>query len=332
MDRRYTRRFFVHHLVGTASLLLLPASGIHGAPPTRIRRIGFLIGAGFDAQIAAFRGELRRLGYVEGVNIVVETRLSRPNSPDLPRQAAELAGMNLELVVAAALPSALAVRAVNPTMPMVIGTCPGMVSNGFAQSLERPGGNVTGMDELPPGLTAKRLTLMKTAAPRVSRVALLSTTPGRGGHERQLADAEAVAPTLGVRVKPYRAASLSELQDALAAIATDGMDGLATFQGALSLNNRKLIVDFAAEHRLPAIYQATLFAEAGGLMAWAPDLVEQFRVAARYVDQILRGANPGNLSIRHPARYYLTINVGAAKAMNLALPQALLNEADRLVN
>ncbi len=239
--------------------------------------------------------------------------------------------MDLELIVAAALPSALAVRAVSSAMPMVIGTCPGMVSNGFAQSLEHPGGNVTGMDELPPGLTGKRLTLLKTAAPGVSRVALLSTTPGRGGHERQLADAYTIAATLGISVKPYRATSLSELQSALAAIATDGMDGLASFQGALSLNNRKLIVDFAAEHRLPAVYQATLFAEAGGLMAWAPDLVQQFRIAARYVDQILRGANPGDLPIRHPARYYLTINAGAAKAMNLVLPQALLNEADRLV-
>ncbi len=331
MDRHCTRRSFVQHSGGAACSLLLPASGLHAARPARIRRIGFLIGAGFDPQIAAFKSELRRLGYVEGENIVVETRLSRPNSADLPVQAAELAAMDLELIVAAALPSALAVRAVSSAMPMVIGTCPGMVSNGFAQSLEHPGGNVTGMDELPPGLTGKRLTLLKTAAPGVSRVALLSTTPGRGGHERQLADAYTIAATLGISVKPYRATSLSELQSALAAIATDGMDGLASFQGALSLNNRKLIVDFAAEHRLPAVYQATLFAEAGGLMAWAPDLVQQFRIAARYVDQILRGANPGDLPIRHPARYYLTINAGAAKAMNLVLPQALLNEADRLV-
>ena len=109
---------------------------------------------------------------------------------------------------------------------------------------------------------------------------------------------------------PYRAASLSELQSALAAIAADAVDGLVSFQGALSLNNRKLIVDFAAEHRLPAMNQATLFAEAGGLMAWAPDLVEQFRIVARYVDQILKGAKPGDLPIRHPVRHYLTGTFG----------------------
>jgi ABC-type uncharacterized transport system substrate-binding protein len=110
--------------------------------------------------------------------------------------AAELAQMDLALIVAAALPFALAVRKANPSMPMVIATCPGMVSNGFAQTLDRPGGIYTGMDELPPGVTARRLSLLKTAAPAVTRVALLSTTPGRGGHEAQVADAEAAAPAL----------------------------------------------------------------------------------------------------------------------------------------
>ena len=245
--------------------------------------------------------------------------------------AAELAHMDLELIVAGALPFALEVRTANPAMPMVIATCPGMISNGFAQSLEHPGRNVTGMDELPPGVTAKRLTLLKTAAPKVSSVALLSTTPGRGGHEMQLADAEQAATALGISVKPYRATSLGELQNAFAAIVNDGMDGLLNFQGGLSLANRQLIVDFAAEHRLPAIYQATLFAEAGGLMSWAPNLENQYRMAARYVDKILRGANPGDLPITHPPNYYLTISAGAARRLGLTLPQVLLAQAERVL-
>src|SRR5437773_2095053 len=160
--------------------------------------------------------------------------------------------------------------------------------------------------ELPPGVTAKRLKLLKIAAPHVSRIALLSTTPGRGGHEVQLADAQQTAVDLGVSVKPYRAASLRELEVALTALVDDGMQGIANFQGGLSVINRQLIVDFAAKHRLPAMYQATMFAEAGGLMAWAPDLEEQYRVAARYVDQILKGASPGDLPIRYPSGYFLT--------------------------
>lgn len=304
---------------------------MHDTRRRRARSIGFVIGADYPQLVAAFKEELRRLGYVEGESLIVEMRQSQPNGSDLPEMCAELGRMDLKLVVAAALSIAIEVRKANSAIPMVIATCPGMVSNGFAQTLEHPGGNVTGMDELPPGLTTKRLTLLKTAAPRVSHVALLSTTPGHGGHEMQLADAEQSATALGIKVVPYRATSLGELQNALAAIVSDGMDGLLSFQGGLALTNRQLIVDFAAKRRLPAVYQATLFAEAGGLMAWAPNLPDQFRIAARYVDQILRGANPGDLPIQHPPRYYLTLNAGAAQGLGLVLPPALLDSADRVV-
>jgi putative ABC transport system substrate-binding protein len=299
------------------------------AQSARVRRIGLLTG-NEPSLVAAFHGELRRLGLIDGQNVVIESRLPGPNQP-MSEQAAELAKMDLALVVAGALPHALEIRKHNPAMPMVIATCPGMVSNGFAKSLEHPGGNVTGMDELPAGITAKRLTLLKTAVPSVSRVALLSTTPGRGGHEAQVADAEQAAPSLRISVKVYRAASLRELEAALASIVSDGMNGLANFQGGLSIANRQMIVDFAATHRLPAVYQATLFAEAGGLMAWAPDLEEQFRIAAGYVDRILKGAHPGDLPIRHPARYYWTVNRTAAEALGLTLTPAVLIQADRVI-
>lgn len=300
------------------------------ASPARLRRIGFLPG-GDPSLSAAFKDELGRLGYVDGQNIILETRIPRPNSSDLVTQVAELAGMDLELIAVVSLPAALLVREANPAMPMVVATGPGMVSNGFAQSLEHPGGNVTGMDELPPGVTAKRLHLLKTAAPSVTRVALLSTTPGHGGHEVQLADAEEAAATLGVRVKAYRVTSFNELEPALAAIRDDRMNGLATFQGALAFLNRKLIVDFAAEHRLPAVYQATAFAEAGGLMAWAPDLKEQFRVAAQNVVKILRGTKAGDIPIQYPHRYYLTINTRTAADLGFTFRGTLIEQADKVL-
>jgi putative ABC transport system substrate-binding protein len=239
--------------------------------------------------------------------------------------------MDLELILAAALPQALEIRKNNPQMPMVIATCPGMISNGFAKTLKRPGGHYTGMDELPPGVTAKRLRLLKTAAPNVSRVALLSTTPGTGGHEAQLADAVETAKSLGVTVKPYRASTLKELETALAAIVDDGMNGLANFQGGLSLANRQLIVDFAAKNRLPAVYQASFFVEAGGLMAWAPDQEEQYREAARYVDRILKGAKPGDLPVHYPSRYDLIIGKSAAERIGLVLPPKLVAQANRVL-
>ena len=295
-----------------------------------VRHIGFLSGA-VPTLIKAFEEELSRLGYVDGENLVIEKRISRPNTSDTAAHAAELARLPLELIVAGALPQALEVRKANPAMPMVIATCPGMVSNGFAKSLKRPGGIYTGMDELPPGVTAKRLRLLKTAAPKVSRVALLSTTPGRGGHEAQLADAEKVGKSLRLTVKPYRAASLRELELGLAAIVEDGMDGLANFQGGLSLANRQLIVDFAAKNHLPAVYQSAFFVEAGGLMAWAPNQEQQYREAARYVNQILKGMRPGDLPIHYPGRYYLTINKSAAQGLGLDLPRALVAQAERVL-
>ena len=329
MARVYSRRSFIRAaLLGCALFwpVLAPAS-----PPHHVKRIGFLIG---DAPtlIAAFEEELRSLGYVDRESLVIEKRISQKPS-DLTEQAAELARMDLDLIVAASLPQALEIRKNNPAMPMVIATCPGMVSNGFAASLKHPGGHYTGMDELPPGVTAKRLQLLKTAAPRVSRVALLSTTPGRGGHEAQLSDAEKAARSLGLTVKPYRATTSTELQTALSAILDDAMDGFVCFQGGLSLApaNRRMIVEFASKNHLPAIYQSAFFVEAGGLMSWAPDQEGQYREAARYVDKILKGAKPGDLPVHFPSRYYLTISKGAAEGLNLALPPALLAKADRVL-
>lgn len=330
MDHACSRRTFVQNIAvigGTLPLL----SCAHRIRPARSPRVGFIIGTGYDSNVAAFKEELRKLGYNEGENLVIEARYTQPNSNDLPRMAAELTGLGVDVIVAASLPIALAVRNANPQMPMVVATCPGMVSNGFAQSLEHPGGNVTGMDELPPGLTGKRMKLLKAAAPAATRIALLSTTPGRGGHEAQMADAMEAAGPLGVQIKGYRVRAFEELALALTAIAADGMQGLVNFQGGLSLTNRQMIVDFANEHRLSAIYQATLFAEAGGLMAWAPDLIQQFRIAARFVDQILRGARPGDLPIKHPERYYLTINARTATRIGLELPPALLAQAHRVL-
>lgn len=192
----HRRRFLTDMARFTAAFPLIDWT--RGGAQQRVPRIGFMSGAE-PSLIASFEDEMRKLGYSPGMNIHIETRIARRNTNDTAVHAAELGAMDLDFVVVAALPQALVMRQVNPKMPLVIITCPGMVSNGFAESLERPGGIYTGMDELPPGVTRKRLQLLKRAAPAVSRVALLSTTPGRGGHETQLADAEQTARELGGR-------------------------------------------------------------------------------------------------------------------------------------
>ena len=323
----WTRRTFVAASVSLA----LPQSEARSSHRQTKHRVGLLVSAGYEPMIVAFRAELARLGYDDGRNVRLHVREWESNAEDAAGPASELVRRGISLVVAGALPQALAVRSLVPAMPMVIVTCPGMVSNGFANSLARPGRNVTGMDELPPGVTARRLALLKTLAPMVSRVGLLSTTPGRGGHEIQLADAIAAARRLGVEVKAYRVNSVDELERALEAMIADGKNGLATFQGRLSLANRERIVGFAAEHRLPAVYQATLFAEAGGLMAWAPDLIDQYRTAAHYVKAILAGSRPGDLPIRYPHPYYLTINAHTAHDLGLTIPAELRTQAQRIL-
>jgi putative ABC transport system substrate-binding protein len=297
----------------------------------RVPRIGFMGGAE-PSLIASFDDEMGKLGHSLGKSVHVELRIGRMYTTDTAAHAAELGGMDLDFVVVAALPQALALRQANPRMPMVIITCPGMVSNGFAESLERPGGIYTGMDELPPGVTRKRLQLLKRAAPAVSRVALLSTTPGRGGHEAQLADAERAAQDLGIGVKAYRAGSVREITAALDAIRGDEMNGLVNFQGGLSLANRQMIIDFAAAHRLPAVYQSLFFVQSGGLMAWAPDQRDQYRLAARYADQVLKGKKPGDIPVQHPEPYRLHLNEKAAAAIGLTLPADLVAEADKVLS
>ena len=329
-QRQDTRRIVIRQLLGSAAAVALCRAG-HTADGKRPPRIGFITGAGFPELEAAFTDELRKLGVVEGRDVLIERRFTRPDTTDGQTMSAELAALDLAFIVVSALPLALNVRAANPRMPMIIGTCPGMISNGFAKGLERPGGIYTGIDELPPGVTARRLRLLKTAAPGLKRVALLSTTPGKGGHEAQLADAESTAAELGLAVKAYRATSLPELRTALGAIRADGMEGLQNFQGALSLTNRQMITDFAAENRIPAVYQARWFPEAGGLMAWAPNQSDQLRIAARQAARVLAGASPGELPVVYPPKYYLILNTVAAKRIGLTLPTDLLGQADRVI-
>ncbi len=330
MHTRVTRRKFIRTLSLLCGLSSISFSKQLEKTQT-IPRIGFLSGAGPLHLEKVFTDELKKLGFQEGKNVEIEMRLARPNTTDLAAMASELAGMDLTLIVAASLPVALEIRKNNPKMPMVLATCPGMVSNGFAKSLDHPGGIYTGIDELPKGVVAKRLQLLKAAVPTAKRIALLSATPGVGGHEAQLAEAETTAPKLGIQITPYRVKSLEDLQEALKDLTNDDIDGVVVFQGALTLANRKMVVDFAAQKRLPVIYQQSVFVEIGGLMAWAPDLEQQFREAAHFVEKILKGAKPGDLPVKHPDKYYLTLNKTAASEIGVQFSKELIAEAAKVI-
>lgn len=324
-------------LVGGVRLLLfvffLPATLYSQGVSMKetVHQIGFLSGAGSLHLEDIFINQLKSLGFEEGKNLRIQVRLAMPNTSDVRDMAKELANMDLEFIVVGSLPIALEVRKNNPRMPMVIATCPGMVSNGFAESRQHPGGIYTGLDELPVGVTATRIQLLKAAVPSATRIALLSSTPGIGGHETQLAEAEETARSLGVQVKPYRVSSLTELREALNAIMVDRMEGIVIFQGALTLANRQAIVDFAADNKIPVIYQQSAFVDVGGLMSWAPDLEQQFREAAEYAAKILNGAKAGDLPIKYPEKYFLTLNKTAATKIGVTFSPGLIERATRIV-
>jgi putative tryptophan/tyrosine transport system substrate-binding protein len=313
-------------IAGTAAALA--TIGRAGAQPLAgVPRIGFMARAMYPEFDRAFTQELARLGHVDGRNLVIERRLARADLSDVPAQAAELAAMDLKFIVVGSSTWANAVIRTNPAIPMIIVTAAAMVESGYAISRERPGRNITGGDELPPGLTVTRMTLLKRVAPGVTQIGLLAAAED-AAYRVQLADAAAAASRLGVIIKPYPAPSPRAIEQALAAMMKDGVNGLVNFQSGFSLAHRQFIVDFAAKHRLPGIYQATRFVDAGGLMAWSPDQDEQFREAARTAHRVLRGARIGEIPIRYPARYVLTINVAAAEALNLNIPADLRRKAD----
>lgn len=336
-NERQSRRTFIAAAAAAAAASI-------GVPTTTfgwqgVRRIGLLLGD--DAAAGeAFAEELARLGY-GGDRVQIDTRIlggGRGGASTI----AEMARANVDLLVVAALPIALEVRRINQRVPLVVVTgpalscnfgiapCPAGVLTQRAEPVPRDT-NVTGIDELPPGVTAKRLTLLKTAFPRLRRIALLSTTPGIGGHEIQLADAEQAARSLDVTVRAYRATTVEQLKETFTRIAADGNEGLLNFQGGLSFVNRALIIAFAAKQGLPAIYQARAFPESGGLMAWAPDLRDQFRQAADYAARILGGASPGELPIRHPSKYDLVVNASTANGLSVRIAPEVLSQADRVV-
>lgn len=330
------RRTFVAGLSAGAAAVAhsIPSAAKALSQPARVPRVGFMIGTipGTVSPLeTAFRAELVKLGLIEGQNINLEIRRSFKEG-ELEHQAAEFGAMDLDLIVAASLAQALAIRAANPRMPMVVGTAAGLVANGFGKSMKHPGGIVSGIEELVPGVTMKRLALLDATVPGLKRVGLLSTTPGAGGHEIQMAEALRAAGRLGLAVTAYRAGTVDELKQALADIVRDKHQAMLSFQGGLALGQRHMIVAFAEEHRLPAVYQSTMFVEAGGLMAYAPDQEEQFRAAARLVNKILKGARPGDLPITFPDRYYLSINQIAAAAIGITLPPAIIAKADLILD
>jgi putative ABC transport system substrate-binding protein len=300
-----------------------------------MRRVGVLmyLGAGGDAEgqarLGAFAQALQQLGWDEGRNLRIDTRWA--TGDDIRRHTAELVGLAPEVILAATGTATVApLLEATRTVPIVFVLVIDPVGAGFVASLARPGGNATGFTIYEYGMGGKWLELLKEIAPRVTRAAVLRD-PAIASGIGQFATVQAVAPSLGVEVTPVDVRDPAEIERAVTAFANGSNGGLIVTASGPATVHRQLIAALAARHKLPAVFSSRPYVTAGGLISYGPDLVNQFRLAAGYVDRILKGAKPADLPVQAPTKYELVINLKTAKALGLDLPASVLARADELI-
>jgi putative ABC transport system substrate-binding protein len=267
---------------------------------------------------------------VEGQNIAIEFRWAEGQYDRLPGLAAELVRLRVNVIVAAGAPAVQAAKQATETIPIVMVNVSDPVAAGFVASLARPGGNITGLSLMLPELVGKQLEMLKEVVPKISRVALL-WNPASAGNAPQLRQAQDAARALGVRLQPLEARDPSEIDKAFAAITTERAGGVIVLTDTMLQNHRTRIADHAARRRLPTVSGVSGHAEAGGLLAYGPSIYDGLRRAATYVDKILKGAKPGDLPVEQPTKFELVINLKAAKALGLTIPQSVLGRADEVI-
>ena len=282
--------------------------------------------------LEAFRRGLSELGWIEGRNLAIETRYADDDNARLAAVTAELVGLRVDVIVTITTPAALAAKKATGLIPIVMAGSSDPVELGLVKSLARPGENVTGLTNNPgAGFTQKLTQLLKEAAPKVSRVALLWGASTAVGEARALTELQATAPILGITVLSAEAREPSEVPVALAAILQQRADGLYVTPSSTNTGQQKLILDFALANRLPSIFADSRWVSPGGLMSYGIDWLELRRHSAIYVDKILRGAKPADLPVEQPTKFELVINLKTAKALGLTIPQPLLLRANEVI-
>ena len=327
------RREFITYLSAAA----VPWSfAVRAQQPDRMQRIGVLMNQAADdpetqARTAAFQQGLQKLGWTEGRNVRLDIRSGAADPDNARKMAAELVALSPDVILASAVVSLAPLLDVTRVIPIVCVIMPDPVGAGFVDSLAEPGGNVTGILLLEYSLSGKWLELLKEIAPRVTRAAVLrdpATSAGIG----QFAVIQAVAPSLGVDVRPVNVSDAIEIERAVTAFAKSSTSGgLIVTASALAGVHRNLIAMLAARHKLPSVSAFRSLVSAGGLVSYGADLIDQYRQAAGYVDRILKGEKPADLPVQAPTKYELVVNLKTAKALGLTVPPTLLARADEVI-
>ena len=328
------RREFITVLGGAAAAWPLVAGAQQ--PGARMRRIGVLMSYAADdragqARLLAFAQELAQSGWIDGRNVRIDVRWAAVDPERIRSYAAELIALAPDVIVASGSAIVGSLLQATRAVPIVFAQVTEPVGAGFVQSLPRPGGNATGFMLYEYGIGSKWLELLKEIAPGVKQVAFLQALVALSG-PGLFGAMQGSAPSLGVEVRPIRVGDADEFERAIAAFAHPSNGGLIVGAGTVGLGAlRHGIVKLAARHRLPAIYSDLVFATEGGLLAYAPDRVDQYRRAAGYVDRILKGEKPADLPVQAPTKFELAVNLKTAKALGLALPETLLVAANEVI-
>jgi putative ABC transport system substrate-binding protein len=324
------RRAFLGTLAG--GLLTSPLAA-EAQQAGKVWRIGFLAGGARTPDggpPAPLRQALVELGYVDGKTVTYAGRWAEAKRDRLPGMAAELVDLKVDVIVTLGGPAAEAAKDATSTIPIVFAGAGDAVGTGLIASLARPGGNLTGITDQATELSAKRLELLKEAVPKASRIAVLWNADDRAMTLRYR-EVERAARILRVVVQPLGVRAPDDFAVAFSAMTRDRPDALFLVTDALTTLNRKRVLDFAAAHRIPAMYESGLPVRDGGLMSYGANPDDNFRRVAVYVDRILKGAKPGELPVEQPTRYYLLLNVKTAKTLGLTIPPSLLLRADELI-
>jgi len=295
----------------------------------KIRRVGLLRpGSPPDPYAEAFRRGLRDLGYVEQRTVAFEYRWAEGKLTRLPRLAAELVEVKVDVIVTQGEEAARAAKEATSTIPIVMATSGDPVGAGLVASLARPGGNVTGLSVIIPDVISKQLQLLKEAVPRISRVAILSV-PGNLAMAKSVREAQGASRTLGLTLLSHGVRTMEELGPAFDAMTRDRAEALVLFADVFTITHQRRILDLAIKHRLPTMCSWRESADC--LIAYGVDRFEMFRLAAVYVDKILKGAKPADLPVQQPTKLELVVNARTAKTLGLTIPASIVSRADHVI-
>jgi len=323
-------------IAGLGGVLLAGPVTAFAQPKGKVWRVGILVTRNRPASLDSdafgqfFLRGMRELGYVEGKNLQVEFRWAEGKYERLPGLAAELVELKVDVIVAAGAQDIDAARKATSTIPIVMATSPDPVVSGFAKTLARPGGNITGLTNFTVDISPKLFEMLQSTVPKLSRLAVLGN-PVNSSHAGVLTSIEPIAQKAGVKVLPVEARSAAEIEQAFATMAQAKAGGVLVPRDGFYIQQLGQIAKLAAKHRLPSISRYRQYVEAGGLMSYGQNAGESFRRAAIYVDKILKGAKPGDLPIEQPTTFELYINGRTAKALGLTIPQSLLISADKVI-